>query len=94
MCDIFLEIDNIPVEIKVDWRNGETDKFSELVYDGKPMLISSTNQTITYQDKLYDFSVCPRLQAHYTNFFKAYTPKVGQPDARKIHEILFMIRDI
>lgn len=94
MCDISLTIDGTPVRIKIDWRNGETDKYSRFIYDGKPMLVSSTNQAITYDGKVYDFATINRLQAHYTNFFKNFNGKSNGLDARKIHEVLFTIRDI
>ena len=90
---ISANMDGVPVEIMVDWRKGENNKCSYLIYDGKEMVVSSSEQAIYYDGKKIDCAKILRLQAHYSNYFKRFKGVADTISARKIHETLFKLRD-
>lgn len=83
-----LIIDNIPVEICIDWRKDINSKITYLTYDGKPMILHNSNQSIVYQDKETSFATMPRLEAHYYNYFQKFQGVSDEQSSRRIHEVL------
>ncbi len=86
-----LLIDGVRVGISVDWRQGINYKVSNLVYDGKPMTVNSSEQKIRYDGKEYDCSGMQRLQAHYYGYFKNFKGESDGQGSRKINELLLFI---
>ena len=92
-AEVSLLIDGINVNIKVDWRQNINLKTAHLVYDGKPMIVSSTHQKIVYEEKEYCFACMERLQAHYYNYFKNFKGEIDEHNDRKINEVLLFVNE-
>lgn len=83
-----LKIDNVDVEICIDWRKDVNSKITYLTYGGKPLVLHNSNQSIIINDKETSYAVMPRLQAHYYNYFQKYQGVSDEQSSRKIHEVL------
>jgi hypothetical protein len=87
-----INIDGIPVKIKIDWRNHKNDKKTTMTYEGKELVIYHSKQSIIlFQEEV--FSSMERLATHYYNYFKNYSVNIKKEDSKKIHKVLFAIND-
>ncbi len=90
---VILAVDGVDVNIVVDWRKQINNKTTFLVYDGKPMILNSSEQKIVYERKEYNFAKMDRLQAHYYNYFKNYEGEGNEQNNKKINDILLFVNE-
>lgn len=93
-ADVQLVIDGVPVRITVDWRKGQNKKESFLTYQGRRIHLNHSGQCIVDGGKAVDCEHMERLQQHYYQYFTAFDGTADVPAARKIHEVLFKVRDM
>lgn len=86
--DVRLKIDNVPVEITVDWRKNINRKITHLEYDNETLILHNSNQSILYNGQEISYATMPRLEAHYYNYFQNYQGVTNEQNSRRIHEIL------
>ena len=90
--DISMEMDDVPVQIVIDWRQNKEHKKTQLLYDNRTMFIENSLQKVMDENTVYfDCSDRQRLEAHYYNYFKNYCETVDVDAARKIHQILLEV---
>ena len=91
MVDIDLVIDNVDVNINIDWRNHCNVKESYVIYEGRQIKIDHSNQCIIDQDNIIKVDDKIRLQRHYYNYFKNYKENVNYEASYYIHNLLFEV---
>ena len=71
-CYVELELDGIKTVIEIDWQHHQSEKYTEIVYDGAKMLLHNGEQRIYYQGKITNADFAPRLPSHYYNYFNSF----------------------
>lgn len=94
MIDVNLLIDNVEIEIIVDWQQHQNKKESYVIYDNRLVIIDHSNQSIIDGDKIMKYDDMIRLQRHYYNYFKNYNESANYEDSYLIHKLLFEVKDI
>ena len=90
---VFLDIDGVPVDIEIDWRNNKNFKCTKVVYEGRDVVINHSEQTIFDGTKIIRCSDMIRLTRHYYNFFTSLKDKSNYINSFKIHNLLLKVRD-
>lgn len=88
-----LQIDGIPTEICVDWRNGINCKETFLVYDGRKVHIDHSGQRIIDGETCLDCTHMDRLQQHYYGYFRDFREDIPIDDAVLIHQFLYEVAE-
>ena len=93
--NISLIIDDVYVNIIVDWRNQKNFKRTIVTYDSKPLLINHSEQTVCYgKNKKMVFDNMNRLTRHYYNYFvDNFNYSSNFEETEKIHRILLEVKD-
>lgn len=65
------ELDNIPIEIEVDWNRDSSDKYIDLIFDDKIIRLDSMNQQVIdlSNNEILFSSSGDRMTNHYFNSF-------------------------
>lgn len=90
---VFLDIDGVPVDIEIDWRNNKNFKCTKVVYEGREVIINHSEQTIFDGNKIIRCDDMIRLTRHYYNFFTLLKDKSNYINSFKIHNLLLKVRD-
>lgn len=91
--NVNLIIDNVEIEIEIDWRNNLNQKITQIEYKNKQVVLHHSNQSIILKDKVINCSSEDRLNTHYKNYFSKFNQTSDLDASRKIHEILLKVRD-
>lgn len=86
-----LQIDGIPTQICVDWRNGLNRKETFLCYDGRQIHIDHSGQRIIDGENCLDCTQMDRLQQHYYGYFRDFREDIPLDDAIRIHQFLYEV---
>ncbi len=89
--DVQLILDGIPARITIDWRKQQNDKRTELLYDGRPIVINHSLQYIEDGERQLDFYTMSRLEQHYYAYFTGYQEKANEDASREIHQLLLEV---
>lgn len=88
-----LIIDDVIVDINIDWRNNLNQKITKLKFDDTEVVLHHTDQSIIYENETKQCSSYSRLGTHYKNYFARFNGKSDLESGRKIHELLLEVRD-
>ena len=88
-----LLIDEVNVEIEIDWRNNLNQKITTIELDDETIILHHTRQSIIRNDEEIVYSTEERMKTHYKNYFSKFNCKSDPLGGRKIHEILLKVRD-
>ena len=92
--DIKLTIDDVIVDIEIDWRNRINQKTTEVDFIDKKVILNHTMQKIICDNHEKCCSKIERLKTHYRNYFVKFNENIDLEASRKVHEILLRVRDI
>ncbi len=91
---IDLVIDDVEINITVDWRNNKNFKRSEIyLKDGTRFFINHSEQKIIFNDKEECYDDMSRLSRHYYNYFNNFNFLSNREETLLIHKILLSVRD-
>lgn len=90
-CHVELDLDGIKTVIEIDWQHRQSEKYTEIVYDGAKMLLHNGEQRIYYQGKITNADHSPRLPSHYYNYFNTF--KGGTAKENRILQQLLLSVD-
>lgn len=88
-----LMIDDIKIEINIDWRNKLNKKITEFEFEDKKIILDHSKQSIILKEKITNCSLESRLNKHYKNYFLKFDGTIDLDSGRKIHELLLKVRD-
>jgi len=92
--DIVLLIDNIEVNINIDWTKHQNKKESYVIYDNKKVIIDHSNQIVVDNNQKIELNDMIRLQRHYYNYFKNYNETINSKNTYLIHKLLFEVSSL
>ena len=88
-----LKIDQVNVEITVDWRTMINNKVTTIKYDGYDIVLDHTNQKVISKGKTKELYKMARMNTHYYNYFTYFKGVTDTPNYSKIYEILLKVRE-
>lgn len=84
-------IDNIPIDIEVNWNNNHNDKYIKLIYENKIITLDSMKQSVLLNNKLIYKAHGDRMTNHYIGVFKDFTNNIDNiQNSIKMHEQLLL----
>ncbi|MBR1985181.1 MAG: hypothetical protein IKA31_05500, partial [Clostridia bacterium] len=90
--NVDLEIDNVKVNIEIDWRNNLNQKITHIKLGENIVTLHHSNQCIIYNNKTINCFKNDRLTTHYYNYYKNFKEKSNYITSRKIHKNLLEVR--
>ncbi|MBQ6922793.1 MAG: Gfo/Idh/MocA family oxidoreductase [Clostridia bacterium] len=92
-CKADMEIDGIPVSIKIDWRNQKNIKLTRLTYLDREIIINHSEQTVFDGESALIFNSLSRLTRHYFNYYTGFKCRSNFAETIAIHKLLLKVRD-
>lgn len=92
--NVDLEIDNVKVNIEIDWRNNLNQKITYIKLGENIVTLHHSNQCIIYNNKTINCFKNDRLTTHYYNYYKNFKEKSNYITSRKIHKNLLEVRKL
>lgn len=83
------EVNDIPIEIEVNWNNNHNDKYIKLIYKDKTIILDSMKQQVILNNKLLYKAHGDRMTNHYIGVFNDFTNNINNiRNSIKMHEEL------
>lgn len=92
-CNVKLLIDNVEVNIEIDWRDELDFKRSYVYFKDHKVFINHSEQTVYDGDNVYKFDSMTRLNRHYFNYYTSFAYESNYEDTEAIHKVLLKVRD-
>ena len=84
-------VNDIPIDIEVNWNNNHNDKYIKLIYEDKIITLDSMKQQVLLNDKVIYKAHGDRMTNHYIGVFKDFTNNIDNiQNSIKMHEELLL----
>lgn len=84
-------VNNIPVQIEVNWNNNHNDKFIKLFYTDKIITLDSMKQKVLINNQVIYKAHGDRMTNHYRGVFNDFINQIDNIDnSIKMHEQLLL----